>query len=139
MAPWVPPGLRRPQVRLCETLPISIMGESARIFMMAAVIAAGAGRVSAQPPPTQPPAGTAGQGQAGQGQAQNPPATQTAPPQVRLADAPGTVCGLPIPEPARLPPAGVATCLRRGLVSPPVHCIHADGGMQVGHVRNSAK
>jgi len=68
--------------------------------MMAAVIAASAGRVSAQPPsqaPAQPAPASAPK-----------PADQTPKPadQIQPVDTPGTVCGLPIPEPARLPPAG---------------------------------
>jgi outer membrane protein assembly factor BamA len=71
---------------------------------MAAVMAANAGRVSAQ------------------GQAQTPvPQTATPP-----ADAPGTVCGLPIPEPARLPPAGTGPIVY--LVVP---CFQKQGGFSV--------
>jgi len=96
--------------------------------MMAAVMAAAGGRVSAQtttqrpatPPPaapSQPPAAPAGQTPA--------PAGPTGS-QIQAVDAPGMVCGLQIPEPARLPPAGSAPVVY--LVVP---CFQKQGGFSV--------
>ena len=92
--------------------------------MMAALMAAVAGRVSAQPP------SPASQAAASQGGGQNPPATAPAaqPPStpIQPVDAPGTVCGLPIPAPARLPPAGSGPVVY--LVVP---CFQKQGGFSV--------
>jgi len=74
--------------------------------------------VSPHPPPAQPRAAPASQppaAPAGQGQTAKPP-----------ADAPGTVCGLPIPAPARLPPAGSGPVVY--LVVP---CFQKQGGFSV--------
>src|SRR5215831_18650350 len=129
MAPWVPPGRGRPQVRLCKAQ-LSRMRMSVRILMMAALVAAGAGHVLAQ---GRPPAS---QGTTPQRPAQNPPPRPTpaqpalppvAPaPQAAPVDNPTSVCGLPIPQPARLPPAGSAPIVY--LVVP---CFQKQGGFSV--------
>jgi outer membrane protein assembly factor BamA len=100
---------------------------------MAALIAANAGRVSAQPPSAQPPASQKPPASPPSGQTPPAPAPQTPavpatqnPSQVQLVDAPGTVCGLPIPEPARLPPAGSGPVVY--LVVP---CFQKQGGFSV--------
>src|SRR5579859_2779821 len=94
------------------------MRKPVRNLMMAALMAATAGRVwaqsTAQPPATPPPA-------------QPPAAPAPRPPsQIQPVDAPGMVCGLPIPEPARLPPAGSGPVVY--LVVP---CFQKQGGFSV--------
>src|SRR5689334_3875294 len=89
------------------------MGKLNKIILIAATLAATAAVVSAQPP-SQPPA---------------QPAAVTAPkapPQNQPAENPTTVCGLPIPEPARLPPAG-----SKPVVFLVVPCFQKQGGYSV--------
>jgi outer membrane protein assembly factor BamA len=92
------------------------MRQSVRIAIMAALLAAGAGAASAQPAQGRPQLPTTQQPAA---PAQNPPAS-------RPAENPTTVCGLPIPAPAKLPPAGSGPVVY--LVVP---CFQKQGGFPV--------